>query len=194
MKGGSWGFVSSRELCRQSLASGWWSEHRRRYPGGRGIRGCGSRAWTKERERRGVRGEAGELIKEESKGLGNLLKDGFAYCSFHAQCLPIIAPSVLYWVSGFLQMGRKEELKMSLKVLALVLEGTVVWTEVWNSRAGAGTGGKMMCSDWVCWVVIGTPVFFRFCPSCDLYLGHFCQLPPITSEHLFFFFFCCLFS
>ena len=47
-------------------------------------------------------------------------------------------------------MGRKEELKMSLKVLALVLEGTVVWTEVWNSRAGAGTGGKMMCSDWVC--------------------------------------------
>lgn len=77
--------------------------------GGRRIEACGFRAWSKEKTRRGVRGKDGELIKEESKGLGNLLKDEFAYSSFCAQYLPIIAPYMLYWVSEFLKMGRKEE-------------------------------------------------------------------------------------
>lgn len=71
----------------QSCASGRGSEGRRSCTGGSGIRGCGCR----EPDSTVRKDKDGELIKEESKGLGNPLKDSFAHCCLCAQCPAIIS-------------------------------------------------------------------------------------------------------
>lgn len=141
-KGKFLGFVISREFHGQSYALGWWSEGRRSYPGRKGIKGYGCRAWTRERKERNG---SGELLKKASKDLGSLQKHCSAYCSFSAQSLAMIAPHMLYWVRACRWEGKKS-LRCDWKAWPWCW-----WQRFGNNRAEAGTRGKMTCPDWISW-------------------------------------------